>query len=261
MYRLQNSIVAKSESELAHMDRANTIVLTVLGELRSLAKPGVTTLELDRHAEQRILEMDARPAFKGYRGYPFTLCVSVNEQIVHGMPSSRRLEESDIVGFDLGAIVNGYYGDAAMTVPVGTVNEDATRLMEATRKSLKAAIEKVRIGSRIADISAEVQSYAESRGYSVVREFVGHGIGTQLHEKPEVPNYVERGRRNPRLKRGWVLAIEPMINIGTWKTTIADDGWTASTADGSLSAHFERSIAVTENGPWILGEEASGVAL
>lgn len=254
-------IVARSEKELAVMDRANTIVLMVLKELRSLAKPGITTRDLDRHAERRILEMDARPAFKGYRGYPYTLCASINDQIVHGMPSDRTLRAGDIVGLDLGAVVEGYYGDAAMTVPIGDVSEEAERLIAATRESLRRAIGSVRAGNRVSDISSAVQLFVEGAGYSVVRDFVGHGIGTALHEDPQIPNYVDRRRGNPRLRVGMVLAIEPMVNIGTWKHTMATDGWTASTADGKLSAHFERSVAVGEDGPWILGEAESAVML
>jgi len=261
LWASNNVVTTKSKRELDLMDRADTIVLTVLEELRQMAAPGVTTGELDAHAENRILEMGARPAFKGYRGYPYTLCVSINEQIVHGMPSDRTLKSGDIVGLDLGAIVEGYYGDSAITVPIGEVAPDAMKLLDATSESLRRAIGAVQAGGRVSDISAAIQTYVEELGYSVVRDFVGHGIGTQLHEDPQVPNYVDRGRGNRRLKEGMVLAIEPMVNVGTWRATIADDGWTASTADGSLSAHFERSVAVTANGPWVLGEKASGVTL
>jgi methionyl aminopeptidase len=247
-------IVTRSRSELELMERANGIVLRVLDELRPLVKPGATTLDLDRYCERRILELGARPAFKGYRGYPYTLCASVNEQVVHAMPSKRVLKEGDIVGLDLGAVVGGYYGDAAMTLPVGEVSEEAQRLIDVTREALRRGIAAVRVGGRVSHIGAAVQGHVESCGYSVVRDFVGHGVGTQLHEDPQVPNFVDRGRPNPRLKAGMVLALEPMVNQGTWKVEVGEDGWTASTADGSLSAHFERSVLATEDGPRILGE-------
>lgn len=255
-------IVNKSAAELQHMEAANAIVLTILAELKEMARPGVSTLDLDHHAERRIREQESRPAFKGYRGYPFTLCASVNEQVVHAMPSKRKLKDGDIIGLDLGVIVRqGYYGDAAMTVGIGTITEGAQHLMDATRESLRLAIGRVKVGGRVSDIGEAVQSYVEARGYTVVREFVGHGIGRDLHEDPQVPNYVDRSRSNPRLKVGMVLAIEPMVNAGGAQVVMAKDGWTASTADGSLSAHFERSVAVTEDGPWILGERSAGITL
>jgi methionyl aminopeptidase len=208
---------------------------------------------MDRIARECIEKAGARPAFLGYRGYPATLCISVNEEVVHGIPGPRRLKDGDIVGLDLGCIVDGFFGDAARTVGVGSVSAEARRLMDATRDSLLAGIDLCRPGKRVGDIGHAVQSLAESRGYSVVREFVGHGIGTSLHEEPQVPNYGPPGRRE-RLVPGMCLAIEPMVNVGRAEVEVLEDGWTAVTRDGSLSAHFELSVAVTPFGPWILSD-------
>ncbi|MFQ5876814.1 MAG: type I methionyl aminopeptidase [Acidobacteriota bacterium] len=248
-------IIYKSRDEIRTMDRCNRIVTRILSELARRARPGVTTLELDDVAERMCREAGVRPAFKGYRGFPRALCASVNEEVVHGIPSSDRvLEEGDIVGLDFGVILDGYFGDAAVTVPVGRVSREAGVLLRVARESLRRGIDAARTGNRLSDISAAVQSCAESEGFSVVREFVGHGIGTALHEDPQVPNYGPPGS-GPVLKEGLVLAIEPMINSGGAEVRIHSDGWTASTADGSLSAHFERSVAITEDGPFVLGGE------
>jgi len=227
--------------------------MDALEELASAAAPGVPTRELDRIARERIQKEGARPAFLGYRGYPATLCISVNEQVVHGIPGDRKLEEGDIVGLDLGCVVDGFYGDAARTVSVGRVSEEARRLMRVTEEALRAGIAACHPGNRVGDIGHAIQTHAEGEGYSVVREFVGHGIGTQLHEEPQVPNYGPPGRRQ-RLVPGMCLAIEPMVNVGGPAVRVLEDGWTAVTEDGSLSAHFELSVAVTEEGPWILSD-------
>lgn len=244
-------IVCKSKSELDKMRRASLLVHDILQELHDCVKPGVTTAELDELAERRIYEGGAKPAFKGYRGYPKVLCTSINEVIVHGIPSARKLKEGDIIGLDFGVIVDGYFGDAAITVPVGEISDSLKKLLRVTQESLELAIQQVRVGNRVSDIGAVVQRHAESHGFSVVRDFVGHGIGTALHEDPQVPNYGVPGR-GPILKEGMVLAIEPMINEGTYLVKVLDDQWTAVTADGSHSAHFEHTIAVTPNGPWVL---------
>jgi methionyl aminopeptidase len=245
--------VQKSWSELQKMHRACSIVVDTLAALAEAAAPGVKTKEMDKIARERIERAGARPAFLGYRGYPATLCISVNDEVVHGIPGERRLEDGDIVGLDLGCIVEGFYGDAARTVAVGTVRSETRRLLQTTEESLHAGIAVCKPGSRVGDIGHAVQKHAESRGYSVVREFVGHGIGTSLHEEPQVPNYGPPGRRE-RLVAGMCLAIEPMVNVGKPDVRLLDDGWTAVTVDGSLSAHFELSIAVTPDGPWILSE-------
>jgi len=246
-------IIYKSRSELETMDRCNRIVTQILATLVKKVRPGLSTGELDRTAEKLCQEAGVKPAFKGYRGYPAVLCASVNEEVVHGIPSPKKvLKDGDIIGLDFGVVLDGYFGDAAITVPVGRVSREAEELMRTTRESLQRGIEAARPGRRLSDVSASIQTHAESRGYSVVREFVGHGIGTSLHEDPQVPNYGAPGS-GPMLKEGLVLAIEPMINAGGPAVRIHDDGWTASTVDGSLSAHFERSIAITEDGPWILG--------
>jgi len=245
--------VQKSWSELVTMARACKIVVDTLDLLEAAAQPGVTTKELDRVAREAIEKAGARPAFLGYRGFPATLCISINEEIVHGIPGPKRLAEGDIVGLDLGCIVDGFYGDAARTVAVGRASAEAERLMKATREALLAGIDMCRPGNRVGDIGHAVQTHAESFGYSVVRDFVGHGIGTSLHEEPQVPNYGPAGRRE-RLVPGMCLAIEPMVNVGGPEVEMLADGWTAVTRDGSLSAHFELSIAVTELGPWILSD-------
>jgi methionyl aminopeptidase len=243
----------KSWDELQTMARACRIVVDALDALETAAVPGVTTKEMDRIARERIEGAGARPAFLGYRGYPATLCISVNEEVVHGIPGTRRLKDGDIVGLDLGCVVDGFFGDAARTVAVGQVSEAARRLMDTTRDSLQAGIDVCRPGKRVGDIGHAVQTLAESRGYSVVREFVGHGIGTSLHEEPQVPNYGPPGRRE-RLVPGMCLAIEPMVNVGRPEVEVLGDGWTAVTRDGSLSAHFELSVAVTPFGPWVLSD-------
>ncbi len=248
-------IYLKSWSEMQTMDRCNAIVLDILNRLTERVVPGVTTADLDRMAEEWTYEAGALPAFKGYRGYPATLCTSVNEEVVHGIPGTRTLNEGDIIGIDMGVILDGYYGDSAMTVPVGTVGERARRLMEITERSLQLAIGRAAVGNRISDIGHAVEEFVTQNGYSVVRELTGHGIGRSLHEDPPVPNYVDSGPR-PRIKEGMVLAIEPMVCEGGADVVLGDDKWTFSTADGSLCAHFERSVAVTDKGPWVLGESA-----
>jgi methionyl aminopeptidase len=245
--------VQKSWSELQTMARACRIVVEALDVLEAAAVPGVSTKEMDRIARDHIERAGARPAFLGYRGYPATLCISVNEEVVHGIPGPRKLREGDIVGLDLGCIVDGFFGDAARTVAVGRAGEGAQRLMRVTRDSLLAGIDVCRPGKRVGDIGHAVQTHAEGHGYSVVREFVGHGIGTSLHEEPQVPNYGPPGRRE-RLVPGMCLAIEPMVNVGGPEVEVLSDGWTAITRDRSLSAHFELSVAVTSYGPWILSE-------
>lgn len=244
-------IVCKSPEEVAKMRAANALVAGVLGELREAVKPGVTARELDAVAEMRVREAGATPAFKGYHGYPATLCVSINDAVVHGIPSARELVEGDIVSLDMGVVLDGYYGDAALTVGVGTISDAAAELLDVTRDALHLAIDCARVGRRISDLGYAVQTHVESRGFSVVREFVGHGIGTQLHEEPQIPNYGKPGR-GPYLKEGMVLAIEPMVNAGRAAVRVLDDGWTAVTVDGSLSAHFEHSVAVSKDGPVIL---------
>jgi len=245
--------VQRSWDELQKMHRASRIVVETLDALEAAALPGVKTIELDRIARQRIEAAGAKPAFLGYRGYPATLCISINEEIVHGIPGPKKLKDGDIVGLDLGCIVEGFYGDAARTVAVGRASAEAERLMKATRESLFAGIDMCRPGNRIGDIGHAVQTHAESFGYSVVKDFVGHGIGTSLHEEPQVPNYGPAGRRE-RLVAGMCLAIEPMVNVGRPEVEMLADGWTAVTRDRSLSAHFELSVAVTEFGPWILSD-------
>lgn len=251
-------IVLKSPEEIATMRKANRIVAEVLAEVAAAVRPGVTTDELDRLAEELTLSKGARPAFKGYKpgdvAYPKCLCVSVNEEIVHGIPSDRKLKAGDIVGLDFGVVYQGFYGDSARTVPVGQVSDGARRLMSVTREALYAGIGQARRGNRIGDIARAVQLTAERAGYAVVQEFAGHGIGRRLHEEPQVPNYFRSGMPNPRLQEGMVLAIEPMVNEGTAELEILDDGWTAVTADRKLSAHFEHSIVITANGPEILSE-------
>lgn len=250
-------ISLKSAREIEIMRRANVIVAQVLQELKNKVAPGVTTLELDTLAEELTLKEKAVPAFKGYavggRVFPRCLCVSINEEIVHGIPSERVLCEGDIVGLDYGVICNGFYGDAAITVGVGQVSEEAKRLMEVTERALYNGIDQLRDGKRLGDLGFTVQQTAEAAGYSVVRAFVGHGIGKKLHEEPPVPNYGEPDR-GLRVKEGMVLAIEPMVNAGGHEVEIKADGWTAVTKDGSWAAHFEHSVAVTKNGPYILSQ-------
>lgn len=252
-------IITKSRAEIEKMYRAGQLVGHLLRELCALVKPGITTLELDEFAERYIRSHGAIPTFKGYRGYPYTICTSVNEQVVHGFPSQRKLQEGDIISIDCGATLDGYVGDSAMTVPVGEISEEARKLIEVTRNSLYRAIDKMRVGNRLYDISYAVQSYVEPLGYSVVRDFCGHGIGRAMHEEPQVPNYGRPGT-GQKLREGWVLAIEPMVNVGTHKVRIERDNWTVTTIDGKLSAHFEHTVAITANGPWILTELAEEAA-
>ncbi len=244
-------IVCRSAAELERLARVNALVARVLVELTAMIVPGVTTAEVDALAEQRLREAGAEPAFKGYHGFPATICASVNEQVVHGIPSSRKLRAGDIVSVDLGAKMDGFYGDSAVTVPVGQVAPDAAKLLEVTKQSLHEALAVVRAGARLSDIGAAVQRHVEANGFSVVREFVGHGIGSTLHEEPQIPNYGSPGR-GPRLAEGMVLAIEPMVNLGLAGVKVLSDGWTAVTKDGSLSAHFEHTVAVTADGCRVL---------
>ncbi|MCX5830098.1 MAG: type I methionyl aminopeptidase [Deltaproteobacteria bacterium] len=244
-------VILKQPSEIKKIRDSNGIVAEILAELKERVQEGVTTLELDRISEELVLKKGAKPAFKGYRGYPFSLCASINEQVIHGLPSQRVLTEGDIVGLDFGVYYHGYYGDAALTVPVGKISKEASMLLKATEESLDLAIQEATVGNRLGDISAAVQKHVEAEGFSVVRDFVGHGIGRNLHEDPQIPNYGIRGR-GVALKAGMVLAIEPMVNAGTYKVRMLTDGWTAVTADGRLSAHFEHTIAITDHGPEIL---------
>ncbi len=251
-------ILLKTAEEIALMRRANQIVAEILEAVAEAVRPGITTEELDRMAEELIYKKGAKPAFKGYapRGvvFPKCLCVSINDEIVHGIPSGRKLKPGDIVGLDFGVVYHGFYGDSARTVAVQKVPDRTERLLKVTRQALYAGIEQARPGNRLGDISRAVQSVAESAGYSVVEDFAGHGIGRSLHEDPQVPNYFRKGMPNPRLQEGMVLAIEPMVNEGGAGVRMLDDGWTAVTADGTLSAHFEHSVAITGNGPQILSE-------
>jgi len=248
-------ITIKSAREIELMRRANVIVAEVLQELKKKVAAGVTTLELDELAEELTLKKKATPAFKGYqmagRVYRHALCASINDEIVHGIPSNRALREGDIIGLDYGVIYQGYYGDSAVTVGVGKVSEEAERLMRVTEEALYRGIEQLKDGERMGKLSSIIQETAEGAGFSVVRQFVGHGIGKRLHEEPPVPNYGQADS-GLRLRQGMVLAIEPMVNMGGYEVKIKDDGWTAVTSDGSLSAHFEHSVAITENGPYIL---------
>jgi len=247
--------VLKTNGEIELMDEANRIVHRVLDEMERLIAPGVTPRELNRHAEQVIRGAGAVPAFLHYRGYPATLCISVNDVIVHGIPNDVPLVEGDIAGIDCGVVYKGYYGDAARTFAVGIVDEQSRRLLQVTREALLLAVEQVRPGARLSDIGHAVQRHAELNGFSVVREFSGHGIGTSMHEDPQVPNFGEPGR-GLKLRPGLVLAIEPMVNAGTAGVRVDADGWTARTEDGSRSAHFEYSVAVTDKGARVLGMSA-----
>ena len=248
-------IVCKSSDELRRMRAANGLVALVLTELQATVAPGVTTQELDAIAEAKIVEAGAVPAFKGYHGYPATLCASINDAVVHGIPSSRALESGDIISLDMGVVLDGYYGDSALTTGVGEIAEEASRLLRVTDEALALAVEQVQVDGRVSDIGHAVQTHVEAHGFSVVRDFVGHGIGTQLHEEPQIPNYGDPGR-GPRLREGMVLAIEPMVNAGSPAVRMLDDGWTAVTRHGGLSAHFEHSVAVTVNGPEILSRRS-----
>jgi methionyl aminopeptidase len=244
-------IIAKSAAEIEVMREAGRITARALDAVSSAVRPGATTADLDAIAEDVIVKAGARPAFKGYHGFPATLCTSVNDQVVHGIPGGRVLKEGEIVSVDCGAIVDGYYGDSARTFPVGQVSAEANRLMDVTKRSLEAGIARCRPGMRLYDVSAAVQEVAEAAGFSVVREYVGHGIGRSMHEDPQVPNYGKAGT-GPTLRTGMVLAIEPMINAGAADVRSLDDGWTVVTLDGAMSAHFEHTVAVTEDGPLVL---------
>ena len=244
-------IVCRSQSEIEKLRRVNQLVGRILAELRAMAAPGITTADIDAVAEARVRDAGAEPAFKGYHGYPATVCASVNEQVVHGIPSKRKLVDGDVISIDMGAKLEGYFGDCAVTVPIGRVTAEAAALLRVTEESLFCGIAVVRPGARVSDIGAAVQQHVEAHGFSVVREFVGHGIGTSLHEEPQIANYGPAGR-GPRLAEGMVLAIEPMVNAGKAAVKVLSDGWTAVTRDGSLSAHFEHSIVVTRDGCEIL---------
>ncbi len=251
------SIMVKSSDEIKIMREANQIVAEVLVMLEKIVEPGISTYELDRQAEELCRKRNAVPAFKGYRGFPGSLCVSVNEEVVHGIPSrKRKLKKGDIISVDFGTLFNGYYGDSAITIPVDKIDSVKRQLLKVTAESLDRAIEQVVIGNRISDISGAVEQYVEANGFSVVRQFVGHGIGTSLHEGPEIPNFVQ-DESSPRLIEGMVLAIEPMVNAGTHKVKVLRDGWTVITTDRQPSAHFEHSVAVTVDGPLILSSRAN----
>ena len=246
------AIICKSSAELEKMHRAGLVVWDVLSSLRAMVAPGISTMDLEKFAERRTAEHHARAAFKGYRGFPCVLCTSVNNEIVHGIPSAaRKLKAGDIVSLDYGVQLDGYFGDAAVTVPVGKIAPELEKLLRVTRESLDRAIDKVRPGNRLGDVSSAVQQWVEQHGFAIVREFVGHGIGTRMHEEPNVPNFGQPGS-GPRLEEGMVFAIEPMVNAGGAGVKVLDDHWTAVTTDGSFSAHFEHTVAVTSNGPWIL---------
>jgi len=245
------SIIIKSDREIAAMQQAGRIVATTLGMLSEQVRPGMKTKELDVITARELERLGAKPSFKGYRGFPANLCVSVNDEIVHGIPGERVLDEGDIVSLDLGVIFMGFQGDAAVTVGVGEISPQARQLMETTEGALKAGIAAAYPGARLGDISAAIQNYAESRGCSVVREYTGHGIGREMHEEPQIPNFGLPGE-GPVLKRGMTLALEPMVNAGDWHTRLGDDHWVVLTADGSLSAHFEHTIAITDGEPEVL---------
>lgn len=246
-------VILKLPDEIEKARASNRIVAEVLGKLRERVKPGVRTKDLDKFAEEIAEKRGAKPAFKGYNGFPYALCVSVNEVVVHGMPSERILKEGDIVGLDFGVYYQGFFGDATVTLPVGKVTAKASKLMQVTEQSLYAGIAQAKDGNRLGDISAAVQDTVEDAGYSVVRNFVGHGIGKNLHEEPQIPNFGKKGC-GIELKSGMILAIEPMVNEGKYKVQVLPDGWTVVTKDGSLSAHFEHSVAITDNGPEILSK-------
>lgn len=237
--------------EIQYMRNAGRVVAETLAMIEKVIKPGITTAEIDKLAEAFIVSQGATPSFKGYGGFPASICASINDVVIHGIPSSRELKDGDIISVDCGAILNGYHGDAARTFPVGNISDEAQKLIDVTRGSFFKAVDKAIVGNRLTDISAAVQKHVESFGYSVVRDFVGHGIGKSMHEDPQVPNYGAAGK-GAKLVHGMVLAIEPMINIGEYKVKIKPDGWTVVTGDGSLSAHYENTVAITNNGPEIL---------
>jgi methionyl aminopeptidase len=244
-------IPIKTEKDMQGLLASGQVLARVLKKLEGFIRPGITTGEIDRHAEELILKEKAIPAFKGYKGFPASVCTSVNEEIVHGIPGDRRLKQGDIISLDLGVNLKGYFSDSAVTLPVGKISRELKSLVEVTRKALWKGIEQARVENNLTDISRAIQDYVEQNGFSVVRQFVGHGIGTQLHEEPEVPNF-GRPHQGPKLKKGMVLAIEPMVNMGTWELEVAQNGWTAVTKDRSPSAHFEHTVAITENGPRVL---------
>jgi len=246
-------IIIKSSREIDLLRKSNAIVAEVFRELKTMIVPGVATQELDQGAERTIRSRGAIPAFKGYRGYPASICVSINEEVVHGIPGQRKLSEGDLVSLDVGVILNGYYGDAAITLPVGKTDPTALKLLEVTEKALSIGIEKARVGNRLFDISHAVQLWVESHGFSVVRDFVGHGIGRNLHEEPQIPNFGSP-HQGPRLEKGMVFALEPMVNEGAHEVKVLSDGWTVVTVDGKRSAHFEHTIAVTDGGAEILSK-------
>lgn len=247
-----SSIIIKTTDEICIMQEANQIVANILTELKNSVDVGISTWELDRIAEDSCIKFKARPAFKGYRGFPGSLCLSINEEVVHGIPSrKKKLRKGDIISIDFGVIYKKYYGDSAVTLPVGNVTVEIAKLVSVTKESLEKGIAVARVGNRVGDISKTIQEYVENHGFSVVRQFVGHGIGTALHEAPEIPNFFQ-GERTARLLPGMVLAIEPMVNMGTHKVKVLRDGWTVITGDKKPSAHFEHTVAVTENGPLIL---------
>lgn len=251
---MKGRAILKTPKEIELLRKANAIVMEILYRVKEEVRPGKSTFEFEEIALNLCEKKGVKPAFKGYRGYPYALCISVNEEIVHGMPRKEKfLKEGDIVSFDFGVIYEGYVGDAALTVGVGKISEEAERLMRVTERALYRAIEKARIGNKIGDISYAVQRTVEEENFNVIRDFVGHGVGRSLHEPPEIPNYGRPGR-GPRIEAGMVLAIEPMVSAGSWEVKILEDGWTAVTRDGSLSAHFEHSIAVTPSGPIILSQ-------
>ena len=253
-------IELKSAREIGLMRRGGHILHEVMDRLRTTVKAGMSTLEIDADVEEFIRSRGAIPAFKGYRGFPATVCISINEEVVHGIPSaSRHLKEGDIVGLDLGCIVEGYYADCAFTLAVGDVPARVQELLDVTRESLELGIKECRPGRRLSDVSHAIQSHVEGHGFSIVRAFVGHGIGRALHEEPQVPNFGDPGR-GPQLRPGMVLAIEPMVTMGSWEVKILDDGWTAVTKDGSLAAHFEHTIAVTDSGPEVLTSKTGAAA-
>jgi methionyl aminopeptidase len=253
-------IICRSAAEISRMRAASQLVAAVLSELEAAVAPGVTTADLDRLAERLVRDGGAVPAFKGYRGFPATLCASVNDEVIHGIPSaSRKLNEGDVISLDVGVKLNGYFGDSAVSVPVGKVPESTLKLLRVTEQALERAIAQVKVGGRLSDIGHAVQSHVESNGYSIVREFVGHGIGERLHEDPQIPNYGEPGR-GPKLAEGMVLAIEPMVAMGRPDTKVLADGWTAVTKDGSLAAHFEHTVAVAADGPIVMTARAGAPA-
>jgi methionyl aminopeptidase len=251
-------IIGKSKKELEKMRAAGRVTGLVLQELKMLAQPGVTTLEIDRAAEKMIRDAGGLPTFKGYHGFPYSICASVNEQVVHGFPSDYKLKDGDIFSIDCGVTLEGFVGDTATTVPVGNVSDDVLALVRVTEECLDLAIEQCRPGRHLGDIGAAVQHHAEARGYSVVRDYVGHGIGRRMHEDPQIPNY-GKGGQGPKIKAGYVFAVEPMINLGTHHTKVLADGWTVVTLDGKPSAHVEHTIAITEDGPEVLTRIASQV--